>query len=360
MRNRGSLSVALLFLGAVACGEPGGATSSSAAVSGKPAVSSSATAKVSASASSAAAPATPDADPTVVAELKKFQSCKLRDKGGFDFGCAADEGGFKAFADTYVAGSGGSDPAKVQKLGKACLAFIGDADTALRLAAVKCLKDGFSVRVDKTAVEPLLKALETEKVADIQYQEAWLVGELRVSGNDATRTVELIKKLKQTPESRSAIAPLLGALKWEPTDGAIDEAITLAGDDDFQIAGKALDLLAGVKTRGADVCKAVETVVLEKKKRSVGAADALVNIDPPCKTDLDKVVTAIAEKLADEDKDPQLERESNLVELGRFIDKAKLSAGQKAKLSKAVAERGKKKLSGEETELAALDKALKK
>lgn len=362
MRKLASFGTSFALLALSSCADVAADTSSAGSAKNS-APSAAVSVATSAKASAAAVPALPpDADPTVVAELKKFQSCGIKAGFGFDFNCAADEPtGFKAFADKYVAGGSGQDAAKVLKLGKACLATMSDPDAKVRLGAAKCLVDGFSVRVDKTSLDALFSALEAEKTAEVRMYLGPAIGKLELSGPHATRAVELIKKLKPVADDRNIVADLLEGLKrGEENDGAIDEALSLAGDDHYATAGYALELLQRQKTRNADACKAVEAVVLEKKKRWAGAASALVRIEPACKPDYDKVVAAIADKLAEEDKDGALERGSKILEVAHFVDKAKLSAPQKAKLSKAVATREGKKIEDEKRELEDLEKSLKK
>lgn len=358
------IALGLLGFALAACDHVSADTSGGPSGNGSARATASHTATPTPTASSAAPAAalSPDADPIVTAELKKFESCSIKAGFGFDFGCAADEPeGFKAFASKYVGGNSGQDAAKVQKLGKACLAVIGDADAKVRIAAADCLKSGFDVRVDATALDSLFTALEAEKVAEARTRLAWAIGKLALSGKNATRAVALIDKLKPAKEDRTIVASLLEGLKrGEPNDAAIDAAISLAGDDDRATAGYALELLEHLKTRTPDACKAVEAVVVEKKTRWAGAASTLVRIDPACKPDYDKLVAAIAEKLEEEDKDGELDRGSKILEVAQFVDKAKLSAGQKAKLSKAVTARTAKKLAGEEKELETLKKNLAK
>ena len=353
-----TITISMLLVagcGDVAAGTSGAEAKSSTAT----ATASAAVAKASASAT--AAPGLPaEADPTVVTELKKFQACSIKEGFGFDFGCAAEEA-FKTFADKYVAGEKGSDPAKVQKLGKTCLAVLGDADAKVRLAAAKCLQDGFDARVDASALDSLFAALESESNPTVRGRIASPIGTLAISEKHATRAAELIKKLKANPSDRPIVASLLEGLKrGSPNDAAIDEALLLAGDDDFATAGYALELLGQQKTRTADACKAVEAVVVGKKRRWAGAASTLVKIEPACTPDLERVVTAIAERLVEDDTETALYRSSKLIEVGRFVAKAKLDAAQKGMLTKAAAARHAKKLAGEETEIAALEKKLKK
>ena len=320
--------------------------------------------EAAAQASAAVASAKEAADPAVITELKKFQSCSFKDDEGFGDGCAASENdGFQAFTKKYTEDD--DDDKKTKKLVKSCLSLGTDPDPKLRLAAADCISDfGFAIRKDKAVAAFVLSQLENEKVEAVRNYWSYGVGSFELTGDTAGRAVELIKKFKGNEKEREYVSSIFNGLKtWdsEPQDVAIDEALVLATHEDGSVADSAISLLESVEKRAPEACKVMTTVIKAKKNNWTRTAFAMSKLKNACKSDYDSVLGVMIEKLGEDSSEYGKGVSSGqIIYLRWFAEKADLSKDQKSKLLTAVEGRAKKANENEKEQIDKLIAVLKK
>lgn len=321
--------------------------------------------EAAAQASAAVAAAKEKADPAVIAELKKFQSCTFKDDEGFGEGCAASENdGFQAFTKKYTEDDSDDDK-KTKKLVQSCLSLGTDPDPKLRLAAADCISDfSFPIRKDKAAASFVLSQLENEKVEAVRNYWSYGVGSFELTEGNATRAVELIKKFKGNEKERDYISSLFNGLKtWdsEPAGVAIDEALVLATHEEMSVSDAAISLLEEVEKRAPEACKVMTTVIKAKKNNWTRTAFAMSKLKNACKSDYDAVLGVMIEKLAEDNSEYGKGVSSGqIIYLRWFAEKSELSKEQKAKLLAAVEGRAKKAKENEKEQIDKLIEVLKK
>lgn len=322
-----------------ACGGGGekGEGSSKAASSEKP--------KSSAATSSGGAATTKpeppkDVDTKVTDALKKVTACERKD-GRLGECPAADE--FRTLAKDYDQ-EDDEKSSKAKKRAASCLSMVADANATIRELAAECVSMG-GAEDDSNAMNLVLTQLEAESGEDARVLLASAVSTIGLSKTGAAdRVVALLQKHKSEEGWGGVTRNLLDALtnvSPEPPAAAWDVAVELLkAPKGGSIKESAADLVAKVKSKSADGCKALLGLVESGSYPWGSGMDAMGRLG--CKAESGALVTAVVKKMGEEDGYDKGFKGADFIYLQRYLEKVELSKEDKDKLKKATEELAKK------------------
>lgn len=336
MRTTASLLTSLIALPLVAsfaigCGDKSAASGSASAVAD--------TSTATSAAPKKAGEVPKDADPAVVAELKKVGACE-REEGRRKDGCEAQEAWEKYF-EKFVE-EDDLNLTKQKKLAKACFSLVNDEKENVRETAYDCVgqfSDGIEDRAAVLAV--VMSKIESETNNSVQSSMFNVIDEMDPTKNGyAPEVLKLAKKLIERENTSYEVGRLVAALtpekpETEPTDEAFAFAVELIQK---KKAGynEAIQLVTRAPKKAKEACSALLTLVETKKHGWAAAVDGMSKVEGACKEQADKVIEVVVAKAGEGEGYDKGFIGADVIYFERLLEKGIFSAEQKAKVKTAV------------------------
>ncbi len=331
---RSTLTVLLLVGGSVsACGDKS-----------KSSASASADAETTTAAKSAAPKKTgelpKDADPGVVAELKKVGVCE-REEGRRKDGCEAQDAWDK-YVEKFVA-EDDLNLTKQKKLVKACFSLVTDEKENIRETAYDCLSSYGSDGIEDPAavLAIVMSKIESETNGNVQSAMLQVIDHMDPTKHGfAPEVLKLAKKLAERDSTSFEVSRLVSALtpqksEMEPTDDAFAFAIELVSKKKPGY-NEALTLISRSPKKAKEACAAMLTLVETKKHGWSSAVDSMSKVEGSCKEHAEKVTAVVVAKAGEGDGYDTGFIGADVIYFERLVEKGIFSPEQKAKVKAAV------------------------
>lgn len=277
---------------------------------------------------------TADVDAKVADALKKVAACPM-DGAQVKSDCAAIDAVRDVISD--YANEDDLNLTKKKKLVASCSSLWGDANAAVRTAALDCVQGNTDGLTDpKAVVAELSKRVETETNTSAQGAMFQLLDELDPTKLGATsEVIALAKKLTDRSDAWP-LGELLRALTpktpgAEPTDEAYALALDLITVKE-RAQDLAIPLIARKKSKAQEVCPALGNVVASNPNLWMTATTGIITLGG-CAQENDKVIARVAATTAKKDFALGL---AHLDTIQRFVTTATLSPEQKTRLRAAL------------------------
>ena len=280
-----------------------------------------------------------DADPGVVAELKKVGVCE-REEGRRKDGCEAQDAWDK-FVEKFVE-EDDLNLTKQKKLAKACFSLITDEKENIRETAYDCVASYSDGIEDPAAVLAIVMSrIESETNSNVQSGMFEVIDDMDPTKHGfAPDVLKLAKKLSERDGTSFEVNRLVAALTpekpdMEPTEEAFAFGLELVAKKKSGHS-EALTLITRSPKKAKEACAALLTLVETKKNGWSGAVDAMSKVDGACKEHADKVIEVVVLKAGEGEGYDKGFIGADVIYFERLLEKGIFSAEQKAKVKTAV------------------------